>query len=1066
MTHATRLVLGLLLTTTTATTATTAAARAASPTPASPAAPSKEPSFESRMEGMRFRCLGPFRGGRVTAVAGVRGQQDTHYFGGTGGGVWKTRDGGTSWEPVSDKDFRTGSVGAVAVSESDPNVVWAGMGEAPVRGNVSHGDGVWRSTDAGRTWKNVGLTATQQISAIRVHPKDPDVAWVAAQGKVWGPSEERGIYRTRDGGKSWTRVLFVDASTGASDLALDPSNPRILWAGMWQVVRRPWEFVSGGAGSSLWRSTDGGDSWTKLTKDLPEGTWGKVGVAPSGAAPGRVWALVEAEKGGLFRSDDLGESWTRVNEENDLRQRAWYYTGVYADPKSADTVYVTNVEFWKSVDGGKSFTRISTPHGDNHDLWLDPDDPLHMIEGNDGGANVTRDGGKTWSSIDNQPTGQFYRVAVDDRFPYHVYGAQQDNTTVAIASRTRGGAIGRQDWHAVGGCESGWIAPKPGEPDVVYAGCYGGSITRYDHRTGEEREITAWPQLAIGRPASDLKYRFQWNAPILVSRHDPKVLWHAAQILLQSTDEGQTWTEISPDLTRNDKAKQGSSGGPITKDNTGVEVYGTIFALAESPLEKGLLWAGSDDGLVHVTRDAGATWTNVTPKGFPEAIQVNSIEASPHAAGTAYLAGTRYRLGDFTPHLWKTSDFGVSWTRIDAGIPRDAFTRVVREDPGRPGLLFAGTETGLWLSFDAGSRWTRFQRNLPVVPVTDLAVKDGDLVVATQGRAFWVLDDLSPLGQWNDDVATSTVHLFAPRPAVRFPGGGDPAKPPKGAGQNAPEGAVISFWLKRAPAGGEVVSIQVLHGGKVLRRFTSEKRDEKVLEEAEGPLEAPLAPVAGLNRFTWDLRTLKPTLVPKAVLWGSKEGPLVAPGRYDLRISAFGETRTRSVEVVPNPNVKVSQEELARQAAMLAELSEALSGTHATARQLRDARTQVAAIAARAKGRGARESVVGPAKELGERLLAVESKLVNPNLKSSQDVLNFQPALDHQVAGLVSAVSSADAPPTAGALAYWAELKRMLSTVQKEARDVLEGGVAAFNARLASAGIAPVDELRPKEPVR
>jgi len=526
-----------------------AAAPAASSAPVSPAASSKERSFDNRMEGMRFRCIGPFRGGRVTAVAGVRGQRNVHYFGGTGGGVWKTADGGTSWDAISDKDLKTGSVGAVAVAESDPNVVWAGMGEAPIRGNVSHGDGVWRSTDAGRTWKHTGLTATQQISALRVHPKDSDVAWVAAQGRVWGPNEERGIYRTKDGGKTWARVLFVDAATGASDLVLDPSNPRVLYAGMWQVVRRPWELVSGGPGSGLWRSDDGGDTWTKLTKGLPEGTWGKVGVAASGARPGRVWALVESEKGGLFRSDDYGESWTRVNEENDLRQRAWYYTGVYADPKNAETVYVTNVQFWKSVDGGKSFTKIPTPHGDNHDLWLDPDDPAHMVEGNDGGAIVTYDGGKTWSSIDNQPTGQLYRVAVDDRFPYRVYGAQQDNSTVAIASRARGGAIGREEWHSVGGCESGWIAPKPGEPDVVYAGCYGGSITRYDQRTGEEREITAWPQLAIGRSASDLKYRIQWNAPILVSRHDPNVLWHAAQVLLESRDEGQSWKEISPDLT-------------------------------------------------------------------------------------------------------------------------------------------------------------------------------------------------------------------------------------------------------------------------------------------------------------------------------------------------------------------------------------------------------------------------------------------------------------------------------------------------------------------------------------
>jgi photosystem II stability/assembly factor-like uncharacterized protein len=1014
----------------------------------------KEPSFESRFEGMRFRNIGPFRGGRVTAVAGVRGQRNVAYQGATGGGVWKTTDAGASWEAVSDRFFRTGSVGAVAVTESDPNVVWAGMGEAPIRGNVSHGDGVWRSTDAGRTWKHLGLEATRQIAALRVHPKDPDTAWVAAQGKLWGPSEERGIYRTRDGGKTWTRVLFVDAATGASDLALDPANPRILYAGTWQVVRRPWELASGGPGSGLWRSEDGGDTWKKLTKGLPEGTWGKVGVSASGAKPGRVFAMVEAEKGGLFRSEDWGESWTKVNEENDLRQRAWYYTGVYADPRNADTVWVTNVQLWRSLDGGKTFTALPTPHGDHHDLWIDPDDPSHVLVGDDGGAYVTYDAGKTWSSIDNQPTGQFYRVAVDDRFPYRVYGAQQDNTTVAIASRARGWEIGREEWHTVGGCESGWIAPKPGDADVVFAGCYGGSITRYDHRTGEEREVTAWPQLAIGRPASDLKYRIQWNAPILVSRHDPGVLWHAAQVLLESRDEGQTWKEVSPDLTRNDRTKQGPSGGPITKDNTGVEVYGTIFALAESPKEKGLLWAGSDDGLVHVTRDGGKSWKNVTPKGFPEWIQVNSLEASPHDAATAYLVGTLYKLGDMTPHLWKTTDYGATWTRIDAGIGRDAFTRVVREDPVRKGLLFAGTETGLWASLDDGKAWHRFQRNLPAVPVTDLAVKDGDLVVATQGRAFWILDDLSPLRQWKDEVAAAKTWLFAPPAAVRFPGGGDLAKPPKGAGQNAPAGALVSFWLKEAPKEADLVTLEVLEGETVLRRFTSEKRDEKA--EVQGPVEKRLEAAAGLNRLAWDLRALAPALVPKAVLWGSKQGPLVAPGSYTVRLAAFGETRSAPLEVVPNPNVTYGKEDLARQAAFLAELNTALSRTHETAGALRDARGQVSALAARAKKAGAPEAVAGAAKALDARLLAAEEKLVNPKLKSGQDVLNFVPALDHQVVGLISASSSADAPPTAGALAYWAELKGTLAAADAEARSALAEGVSGFNAALAAAGVPPV----------
>lgn len=1013
-------------------------------------------SFDSRFDGMRFRNIGPFRGGRVTAVAGVRGQRNVHFQGATGGGVWKTTDAGASWEAVSDGFFRTGSVGAVAVAESDPNVVWAGMGEAPIRGNVSHGDGVWRSTDAGRTWKHLGLEATRQIAALRVHPKDPDTAWVAAQGKLWGPSEERGVYRTRDGGKTWTRVLFVDTATGACDLALDPTNPRILYAGMWHVVRRPWELVSGGPGSGLYRSEDGGDTWTRLTKGLPEGTWGKVGVSASGAKPGRVFAMVEAEKGGLFRSEDWGETWTKVNEENDLRQRAWYYTGVWADPKNADTVWVTNVELWRSLDGGKSFTALPTPHGDHHDLWIDPDDSSHVLVGDDGGAYVTYDAGKSWSSIDNQPTGQFYRVAVDDRFPYRVYGAQQDATTVAIASRSRGGEIGRDEWYPVGGCESGWIAPKPGNADVVFAGCFGGSITRYDHRTGEQREVTAWPQLAIGRPASDLRYRIQWNAPILVSRHDPDVLWHAAQVLLESRDEGQSWTEVSPDLTRNDRTKQGSSGGPITKDNTGVEVYGTIFALAESPKERGLLWAGTDDGLVHVTRDGGKSWTNVTPKGFPEWIQVNSIEASPHDAATAYLAATLYKLGDMTPHLWKTSDYGATWTRIDTGIARDAFTRVVREDPVRKGLLFAGTETGLWTSLDDGRAWHRFQRNLPAVPITDLAVKDGDLVVATQGRAFWILDDLSPLRQWTEEVAGAKTWLFAPPAAVRFPGGGDLVKAPKGAGQNAPDGALLSFWLKETPKEGALVTLEVLDGEKVLRAFTRAKRDEKADEEPGEPVEKPLVLTAGLNRLAWDLRTFGPRLVPKAILWGEKQGPFVAPGTYSVRLTAFGEKRTVPLEIVPNPNARVSKEDLAKQAAFLVELYDTLSQVHGTVRNLRDAREQISTLAERAKRVQVRSSVLEAAKEVDARLLAVEERLVNPKLKSPQDVLNFVPALDHQVVGLISAASGADAAPTAGALAYWAELKTTVDGALRDATRTLIDEVTAWNARLADAEVPPV----------
>ncbi len=1033
--------------------------------PAAAAAAAKAKGLPELLGGLRFRPIGPYRGGRVAAVAGVRGQREVFYFGGTGGGVWKTTNGGVTWAPVSDKDFRTGSVGALAVAESDPNVVYAGMGEAPIRGNVSHGDGVYRSDDAGRSWRNLGLADTHQISAVRVHPKDPDLVYVAAQGHVWDENAERGVYRSTDGGKSWKKVLFVDAKTGCSDLAMDPTNPRILYAGFWQVVRKPWTLESGGPGSSLYRSTDGGDTWTKLTKGLPEGTWGKVGVAASAARPGRVWALVEADKGGLYLSDDWGDSWKKVNDDNALRQRAWYYTEVFADPKAADTVYVLNVRFHKSVDGGKSFTTLRVPHGDNHDLWIDPDDPLRMVEGNDGGATVTFDGGATWSTVMNQPTAQFYRVATDDRFPYRVYGAQQDNSTVSIRSRSRGGSIGASDWYDVGGCESGWVAPLPKDPDVVFAGCYGGSVTRYDHRTGQEREITPWPQLAVGRAPRDLRYRFQWNAPILVSRHDPKVLWTAAQVLLQSTDQGQSWTEISPDLTRNEKEKQGPSGGPITKDNTGVEVYGTIFALAESPHEAGTLWAGSDDGLVHLTRDGGKTWKDVTPKGLPAGIQVNALEASPHEKGGAYLAATAYKLGDFSPYLYETTDFGATWRRIDAGIARDDFTRVVREDPERRGLLYAGTETGIWVSLDDGGRWTRLKANLPAVPVTDLAVKDGDLVVATQGRAFWILDDLSPLRQWSDAVAAEKLHVFAPRPAYRAESGPqDDAKDdaPRTAGKNPPSGATVFYWLaekpKDDPKEKERVTVEVLEGEKVIRAFTSEKPAEEKKPEDEAR-EKPLEVKEGLNAFVWDLRLLKPTLVPKAVLWGSKEGPLVAPGTYAIRVTAPDGTRTVSLEVRPNPSLGTSEEDLKAQAALLADLRDRLSATHEAVLKLRDARSQVEALAGRAKAIGKGDGVDEAAKELGKRLLAVEEKLVNPKLKSEQDVLNFPPALDHQIVGLISAVGSAEARPTDAEVRYAAEVKATLGQVLGEADALLTKDVPAFGDSVRAKGIPPIVPL-------
>ncbi|HSK72099.1 MAG TPA: hypothetical protein VK892_10420, partial [Pyrinomonadaceae bacterium] len=692
-----------------------------SPTPAI----SPTPKTEDPLKQFQYRLIGPFRGGRVTAVAGIPSQPDVYYFGATGGGVWKTTDGGVNWFPVSDEYFKTGSVGAVEISESDPNVVYVGMGESPVRGNVSHGDGVYKSTDGGKTWKHIGLSDTRQIGRVRVHPKNPDLVYVAALGHLWGSNNERGVFRSKDGGKTWQKVLYRNENTGAVDLILDPTNPNTIYAGFWQVQRKPWTLISGGEGSTLYKSTDGGDTWTELknNKGLPTGIWGKVGVTVSPVNSNRVWAIIEAKDGGLYRSDDAGENWTRVSDSAAIRQRPWYYTRVYADTQNADTVYITNVQFHKSTDGGRNFTTIGVPHADNHDLWIAPDNNQRMINGNDGGANVSFNGGRTWTEQD-QATAQFYRVTVDQDFPYNVYGAQQDNSTVKIPSRTADFGINETHWYDVGGGESGWIAPHPENSDIVFAGSYGGYLTRYDHRTKQVRTVNVYPENPMGAGAETMKYRFQWNYPILFSPHKINgvyPLYTAGNILFRSMDEGQSWQAISPDLTRNDKSKQGDSGGPITRDNTSVEYYDTIFTVAESPIQQGVIWTGSDDGLVYVTRDGGKNWENVTPKNMPEWIQINSIEASPIDAGTAYFAATMYKWDDYKPYIYKTTDYGKTWKKIVSGIPNDAFTRVVRADPNRRGFLYAGTETGMYYSANDGESWQSLQLNLPVVPITDLA---------------------------------------------------------------------------------------------------------------------------------------------------------------------------------------------------------------------------------------------------------------------------------------------------------------------------------------------------------
>ena len=1028
--------------------------------------PAKPVGLNAKLEALKFRCIGPYRGGRAVAGTGVPRQPLTYYFGATGGGVWKTTDGGISWSALGEREFSTGSVGSIAVAESDPNVVYVGTGESPIRANASRGDGIYRSTDAGKSWSHLGLEATRQISRVRVHPRNPDLVYVAALGRISGPNPERGIYRSGDGGKTWKRILFVDGQTGASDLAMDPTNPRILYAAFWQVVRKPWELVSGGPGSGLYRSEDGGDSWTRLGEGLPAGTLGRIGVAASAAKPGLVFALIEhAKLGGLYRSDDGGGKWVHINDEHKLRQRPWYYSWLTLDPKNPDVLWIPNIMLHKSIDGGRSFAAVPVAHGDCHDAWIDPEDSQRMIMVDDGGATITTNGGRTWSTQNNQPTAQFYRVATDDRFPYWVYGSQQDNSSVGIPSAVPGRGIGPSDWHPVGGGESGWIAPKISDPEVVFAGEYGGQLTRYDHRTRQTRAIMPWPELQDGREAKQFRYRWNWNAPVLLSRHDGKTLYHASNVLLRSRDEGATWEEASPDLTRNDKAKQGKSGGPVTTDVTGAEAYCTIFALAESPLEPGLLWVGSDDGLLHLTRDDGKTWELVTPKGLPEWSQINALEASPHAKGAAYLAATRYKLDDDRPYIFRTRDHGKSWTSAVKGLPPDAFVRVVREDPARRGLLYAGTESGLFVSFDDGENWESLRLNLPAVPITDLQVKGSDLVVATQGRAFWILDDLTALRSWTPAVAASEAHLFAPRPTVRQ----QIEKPDEemdglfhDTGANPPEGAVIDFWLKEKPA---TAVLEFRSGDTLLRRFTTRKPEnegdlkahlERVEREKEF-LDKPMELKAGLNRVGWDLRILRPSLVPKAVFnEGERNPPKVAPGTYSVQLKVGGSVQKRDFEVKPHPGVMVAAEDLRAQFALLKNIRDQLSALHLTVLKSRDVRSQAKEAGERAVRLGKGGAIGAAAKALEGRLLSIEDLLTNPEIKAEEDDLNYEPKLDHDFVFLAGVVASADAAPTKSSAAYYALLKGKAEEAIQAYEKVAGAELKAFNELLLREGMPTI----------
>lgn len=1030
-----------------------------------PQGAAQTPKESDLMKALQWRSIGPYRGGRSAAVSGVASQPFVFYYGATGGGVWKTTDGGINWESVSDGSvFGTGSVGAIAVSDSDPNIVYVGMGESPIRGNVSHGDGVYKSSDGGKTWRRMGLEDTRQIPRIRIHPKNPDIVFVAALGHVWGPNEQRGVFRSKDGGKTWDKIFSRGNKAGAIDLILDPGNPSVIYAGFWEVYRKPWTLESGGPGSGLFKSTDGGDTWTELTRNpgLPRGMVGKVGIAVSPANPDRVWAIVEAEDGGVFRSENGGRTWTKVNEERRLRQRAWYYTRIYADPKNVDTVYVLNTGFYRSNDGGRTYTAIPVPHGDNHDLWIAPDDPNRMIESNDGGSNVSFNGGRSWTEQD-QPTAQFYRVALDNDFPYNVYGAQQDNSTVRIASRNTEGGIGIRDWYDVGGGESGWIAPSPKDSQVVFAGSYGGLTTRYDRRTGQERDINPYPNNPMGAGADVLKYRFQWNFPIVFSPHDPNTLYLGANVLFKSTNEGQRWEIISPDLTRNDKAKQGASGGPITKDNTSVEYYDTIFTVMESPLQAGTIWVGTDDGLVQLSRDGGKNWSNVTPPSsmMPEWSQINSIEASPNDPATAYVAATMYKHDDNRPYLYRTSDYGKTWKKIVNGIPETTFTRVIREDPNKRGLLYAGTETGIYISFDNGERWQSMQFNLPITPITDLAVhkRERELVAATQGRAFWIFDDLPLIHQLMDKGGLSSVgetQLFKPKDSYRMPGGGGfPLGPTATVGRNPANGVVVYYSLKTKP--GSDIQLEFLDGtGKSIRKFTGRATRPGGGEAAAGPPPgaggfggsggAPITTDVGLNRFIWDMRYSEAARFPGMILWaGETRGPKIAPGVYQVKLTVDGNTFNQDFEVKADPRLTTTPADFAKQVELGLKIRDKLTETNNAISQIRDVRKQVEDLLNRMTGQPGFKVINDAATALNKNLTTVEEALYQTKNQSNQDPLNFPIRLNNKLAALGGVVGSAESAPTAQSYVVYDEIVEQINAELQKLGKIIKTDVPAFN---------------------
>ncbi len=1008
--------------------------------------PASADAVEGRLiDGLEYRLIGPWRGGRVTAVHGVPGNDQLYYMGATGGGVWKTGNAGQTWDNISDGQIPVGTIGAIGVAPSDPNVIYIGTGEAPIRGvTTSQGEGLWKSTDAGKTFTFIGLPKAGQIAKIQIHPTDPDLAYVAVQGQIWGPNPERGVYRTRDGGESWELVLEVNADTGATDLTMDPTNPRILYAGMWHHGRKPWFIKSGGEGGGIYRSVDGGDSWQQLEGGLPD-LIGKTGIAVSAENPARVYAMIEAGPGlgGVWRSEDYGENWKLINGHRALWSRAWYYIHIAVDQTDADTVWALNTRLYKSVNGGEDWEQVDAPHGDHHDLWFNPENGDNIINANDGGANVTFDGGKTWSSIYNQPTAQFYRIVTDNQDPYRLYAGQQDNTTVSIASYAWDGGIGTDDYYAVGGGESAHIAFDPDDPTLVYATTINGTLTEYNHDNRKTRYIIPYPEMVYGMDSKDLRYRANWNPPVITSPHDHSTIYYGTQFLLKSTDRGLNWEEVSPDLTRNNPEHMGRNGGPLTPENVGAEFYHTIFAIEESTNEQGTIWVGADDGLLHITRDGGDRWTDISPPHRGEAM-INAIDLSPHAEGTAYLAVTGYKLNDFRPYIYKTTNHGGNWKRIDRGLPDGSFVRVVREDPVVRGLLYAGTEKGMFVSFDDGGTWQPFDLNLPAVPITDLRAREDGLAVATQGRAFWVLDDLWVVRQASNELTDKALHLYTPPTwAMGKPGG----KAGDFEGSNPSPNLPLYYVIRDEPGEETELKIEILDdSGTAVRTMSSlegeQERCEKGNEDPRRPIEHKYAPTEqGLNKWGWNLKSDDLPCIGNILLNGGYDGPSVPPGTYKARLTLGDATSEASFKVVKDSRSFASDAEIADWAQTLADVGALLSESLKTLDDARRAREQIAYLMSAHKEAElhslGRQAIAG--------IDAWEEKITQLKFETYEDEDAWATMFDGQLRYLMDTIDDSGAPVTEGMRIRQADLLRQWTELQTELRSIAENYIEPIN---------------------